>query len=142
MNGSAKYSSHIQPTFAIPTLPDHAPGVASSDPSGVSAKRSVQVPKTSFPEASMPVLLSKIKELNTGSLAVIVEGVYKELNAVIKKNAIEAKIREIGEKSKDGGNAKVWVVKPEVRVSLIFTVYAQTHQIPRRHYTDSFNDSE
>lgn len=66
----------------------------------------------------MPALIAKIKELNTGSLAVIVEGVYKELNAVIKKNAIEAKIREIGEKSKDaGGGGKVWVIKAEVRVS-------------------------
>lgn len=113
-----KHTSHAQATFAVPALPDHV-AAAPSDPSNTPIKRPIQAPKTAFPEASMPVLIAKIKELNTGSLAVIVESVYKELNAVTKKNAIEAKIREIGDKAKDGGNAKVWVVKPEVRVSFL-----------------------
>ena len=65
----------------------------------------------------MPLLLAKIKELDTGNLTFIVETVYKELStqkAGVKKNAIEAKVREVGEKCKE---KKVWVVKAEVRVS-------------------------
>lgn len=72
----------------------------------------------------MPLLLAKIKELDTGNLTFIVETVYKELStqkAGVKKNAIEAKVREIGEKSKDGGSAKVWVVKPDVRVRRVLS---------------------
>lgn len=67
----------------------------------------------------MPLLLAKIKELDTGNLTFIVETVYKELStqkAGVKKNAIEVKVREVGEKSKDSGSAKVWVVKRDVRV--------------------------
>lgn len=110
-----KHTSQIPPTFAVPALPEHVTA-ASSDASAVPAKRALLTPKTSFPDASMPVLLVKIKELNTGSLPVIVDGVYKELNAAVKKNAIEAKVREIGEKRKEGAGAKVWVVRPEVIV--------------------------
>jgi len=103
--------------FAVPSLPAHVAS-ASSAPASLSAgqaKRPLAAPKRAFPEASMPVLLAKIKELNTGSLAVIVEGVYKELNSLVKKNAIEAKVREIGEKRKEAGAGKVWVVKPEFK---------------------------
>lgn len=109
--------------FAVPALPAHVISTSSApaNPSIDQAKRLTAAPKTAFPEASMPALLAKIKELNTGSLAVIIEGVYKELNALVKKNAIEAKVREIGEKSKEAGAGKVWVVKPEVRVSTFRT---------------------
>ena len=127
MSATVGHKSALQglaATFAVPAIPAHVTAATTNSPptdpavaGTTQAKRPIQPPKTLFPEASMPVLFAKIKELNTGSLAVIVEGVYKELNAAIKKNAIEAKIREIGEKSKDGGSAKVWVVKPEIRVS-------------------------
>ncbi len=41
---------------------------------------------------------------------------YKELSEFkVKKNAIEAKVKEIGEKSREG--KKLWVIKPEVKVS-------------------------
>ncbi|GJE86884.1 CAF1A domain-containing protein [Phanerochaete sordida] len=100
--------------FAVPALPAHVASMPAA-PANPDAKRPAVAPKTAFPEASMPVLLAKIRELNTGSLAVIVEGVYKELGTLVKKNAIEAKVREVGEKSKEAGAGKVWVVKPEVR---------------------------
>ncbi|EKM55675.1 uncharacterized protein PHACADRAFT_209196 [Phanerochaete carnosa HHB-10118-sp] len=102
--------------FAVPALPAHVASASSAlgSLSIEQAKRPMAAPKTAFPEASVPVLLAKIKELNTGSLAVIVEGVYKELNALVKKNAIEAKVREIGEKSREPGAGKVWVVRSEV----------------------------
>lgn len=42
------------------------------------------------------------------------ETVHHELQAhKVKKNAIEAKVREVGEKSKE---RKVWVVRPDVKV--------------------------
>ena len=56
-----------------------------------------------------------MEELATGSLLGIIEAVHRELQVhKVKKNAIEAKIREIGEKCKE---RKIWVVKPELRVS-------------------------
>ncbi|KIP01717.1 hypothetical protein PHLGIDRAFT_80200, partial [Phlebiopsis gigantea 11061_1 CR5-6] len=115
-----KHTSQTQPVFAVPALPEHV-AASSSDVSAAPAKRALPAPKTSFPDASMPALLAKIQELNTGSLPVIVDGVYKELSAAVKKNAIEAKVREIGEKKKkEGAGAKVWVVRPEIRVRWFF----------------------
>lgn len=39
------------------------------------------------------------------------DSIYQDLRShKIKKNAIEAKVKEVGEKSKDG--KKVWVLKP------------------------------
>ena len=57
--------------------------------------------------------------METGNITAIVEVVYQELrNHKVKKNAIEAKVREIGEKNK-----KIWVVKAEVKVSIYILVY-------------------
>lgn len=83
-------------------------------PSKRAAGTSGPKPKNPFPEAHLPALLSKIETLATGSLISIVETVYQELKEhKVKKNAIEAKVREVGEKCKD---KKVWVVKPVVSV--------------------------
>ena len=79
-------------------------------------------PKTSFPDAHVPFLLTKIEELDTGNLTFIVESVYKELKSLqgtvgvpaVKKNAIEAKVKEVGEKDR-----KVWIVRPEIKVSFV-----------------------
>ena len=50
----------------------------------------------------------------------IVETVHRELQAhKVKKNAIEAKVREVGEKCKE---KKVWIVKADVRVSGTMTI--------------------
>lgn len=107
-------NSQADPSFAVPSLPG-----AVQPPPGTAApsayKRTTNsVPKTFFPEAHLGTLLAKITDLSTPSLAFLVESVYQDLRTYkIKKNAIEAKVREIGEKSKD---KKVWVVKPAVQV--------------------------
>ena len=50
------------------------------------------------------------------------ETVHRELQAHrVKKNAIEAKVREVGEKSKE---RKVWVVRADIKVS-IFQWYSE-----------------
>lgn len=50
------------------------------------------------------------------SFVLLVETIYQELKAhKVKKIAIEAKIREVGEKCKE---KKVWVVKPALEVGL------------------------
>lgn len=74
------------------------------------AKRTIgSAPKTAFPEAHLGTLLAKITDLATPSFNFLVDSIYQDLRIYkIKKNAIEAKVREMGEKSKD---KKVWVVK-------------------------------
>lgn len=132
-------ASKTQPTltnsgFAVPPLPARLSfsNLAVPSPSGPNAlqptlpgaaalqtKRPLLQPKTSFPDAHVPFLITKIKELDTGNLTFIVESVYKELKNLpktvgvpnVKKNAIEAKVKEVGEKDK-----KVWIVKPEIKV--------------------------
>lgn len=48
------------------------------------------------------------------SFVLLVETIYQELKTQkVKKVAIEAKIREVGEKCKE---KKVWVVKPAFKV--------------------------
>lgn len=81
-------------------------------------------PKTVFPESLVPTLLSTVGTLETGNLTFIVESVHKTLSSSsgteaagagkVKKNAIEAKVREMCEKSQEG--RRVWVVKPEIKV--------------------------
>jgi chromatin assembly factor 1 subunit A len=120
--------------FAVPVLPDHvhdssAPPVLGSTSGDTSvdmsslhpnaalstgAKRAPLKPKSAFPEALVPALLAKIDALNTGSIILIVESAYQDMKAQkgVKKNSLEAKIREVSEKSQ-----KVWTVKPDMRVS-------------------------
>lgn len=110
--------------FIVPDLPPHVTAALKSNghltvpaPSGTTSpgiKRStapLPKPKTVFPDQHIPLLLAKITELETGNLTFIVETIYKELGEFhVKKNAIEAKVKEVGEKSK--GGKRVWVVKP------------------------------
>ena len=124
--------------FVIPALPPHltksspnpnlgllTPSSSSSSSTGLAAspgantKRSGQMPKKAFPDAHLAHLLTRIGELETSSLQCIVETVHRELQAhKVKKNAIEAKVREVGEKCKE---KKVWIVKAEVKVNLYST---------------------
>lgn len=70
--------------------------------------------KIVFPEAHLSTLLAKITALATPNLIFLVDSIYQDLRPYkVKKNAIEAKVREMGEKSKD---KKVWVVKQAVQV--------------------------
>ncbi len=71
----------------------------------------------------MDMLLAKIAQLQASSITSLVESIYLDLREFkVKKVAIEAKVREVGEKCKD---RKVWVVKPNFRplVSLLNGVY-------------------
>ncbi|KAJ3562966.1 hypothetical protein NP233_g9247 [Leucocoprinus birnbaumii] len=71
--------------------------------------------KNPFPDAHLPYLLNKISELQMASFVLLVETIYQELKThKVKKVAIEAKIREVGEKCKD---KKVWIVKPGLKAS-------------------------
>ncbi|KAI0831100.1 hypothetical protein BC628DRAFT_1352269 [Trametes gibbosa] len=121
---------HTSDGFAIPALPSHlanssapttspgtplgpAPSSSATPLASPSTKRGGLAPKTAFPDAHLPHLLARIDALATSSLHCIVETVYRELQAHrVKKNAIEAKVREVGEKSRE---RKVWVVRAEVK---------------------------
>ncbi|KAI9064229.1 hypothetical protein FKP32DRAFT_1591658 [Trametes sanguinea] len=125
-SSSGRQAQQTSDGFVIPALPPHIAKSTSSAsslptsstsqggaPSTPPTKRGTLAPKTAFPEAHLPYLLSRIEELATSSLQGIVETVHRELQAHrVKKNAIEAKVREVGEKCKE---KKVWVVRSEVK---------------------------
>lgn len=94
------------------------------------SKRTISTaPKTVFPEAHLDALLAKITDLATPSLTFLVESIYQDLRIYkVKKNAIEAKVREMGEKSKD---KKVWIVKQGVQVgSMLSCDTADVNRFP------------
>ncbi|KAF6764704.1 CoCAF-1 [Ephemerocybe angulata] len=63
-----------------------------------------------FPDAHLPFLINKIAELETSSFVLLVETIYEALKPnKVTKAAVEAKIREVGEKDKV---KKKWVLKP------------------------------
>ncbi|SJL00238.1 uncharacterized protein ARMOST_03550 [Armillaria ostoyae] len=106
--------------FAVPSVPVRPSKAQESSnmvvqplaivPKDSVPKKPAPPPKTVFPEAHLPLLLSKINTLQTANLTFLVEAIYQDLRAhKVKKNAIEAKVREVGEKSKD---TKFWKVKP------------------------------
>ncbi|CCM02854.1 uncharacterized protein FIBRA_04966 [Fibroporia radiculosa] len=113
-------SQHPDVQFAVPALPSRLnapPSTSTSAPSTTtpSQKRSLLIPKTTFPEAHIPLLLQRMASLATNNLTFIVESVHQDLREQrVKKNAIEAKVREIGEKCK---MQKIWVVKPDVKAA-------------------------
>ncbi|KAG1826950.1 uncharacterized protein BJ212DRAFT_1474155 [Suillus subaureus] len=104
--------------FAIPSLPNRLLGnnSAAESPAAAAAQASANkratpasTPKTTFPDAHVPFLISKITTLATANLTFIVESVHQELREhKVKKNAIEAKVREVAEKSKE---KKIWVIR-------------------------------
>ncbi|KAF9227860.1 hypothetical protein BS17DRAFT_877944 [Gyrodon lividus] len=106
------------PAFPVPSLPDQV--LHNVGPAGTlvppTMKRSgipTSTPKTAFPDVHVGTLLTKIADLATPSLTFLVESIHQDLRVhKVKKNAIEAKVREVGEKSKD---KKIWVVKQAVR---------------------------
>ncbi|KAF8559629.1 hypothetical protein OG21DRAFT_1502866 [Imleria badia] len=99
---------------ADPPLPGMLQPLAGTAGPSASKRTMSSAPKTVFPEAHLGTLLAKITDLATPSLTFLVESIYQDLRIhKIKKNAIEAKVREMGEKSKD---KKVWVVKQSVQV--------------------------
>ncbi|KAG1891349.1 hypothetical protein F4604DRAFT_409243 [Suillus subluteus] len=103
--------------FAVPSLPNRLSGNSGAAESSSAAAQALvnkratpaSTPKTTFPDAHVPLLISKITTLATTNLTFIVESVHQELRAhKVKKNAIEAKVREMAEKSKE---KKIWVIR-------------------------------
>ena len=115
--------------FAVPALPPRLvasnPATHGNDSSANSPlgnanipKKPPPVPKSVFPEAHMQFLLQKITQLQASSINALVESIYLELREhKVKKIAIEAKVKEVGEKCKE---KKVWVIKPALLVSRPF----------------------
>jgi chromatin assembly factor 1 subunit A len=81
---------------------------ATPSPSNV-AKKAPAPSKSSFPDAHMQLLLTKITQLQASSINSLVESIYLDLREhKVKKVAIEAKVREVSEKCKD---KRYWVIK-------------------------------
>lgn len=111
--------------FVVPSVPDHlvhsntsqhASSVASSSPAAASVQpRKAATPKQPFPDQHLPFVLQQITTLQTGSFNFLVETIHRDLREHnVKKNMIEAKVREVGEKCKE---KKFWIVKPGIQVS-------------------------
>jgi chromatin assembly factor 1 subunit A len=115
MTAEESQQTNYESKFAVPSLPNRPSGnngaaESSATTQAPANKRAtaVSTPKTTFPDAHVPLLISKITALATANLTFIVESVYQELRAhKVKKNAIEAKVREVAEKSKE---KKIWVI--------------------------------
>ncbi|KAJ6496514.1 chromatin assembly factor 1 subunit A-domain-containing protein [Mycena vitilis] len=109
--------------FAVPSLPDRLvaatptrPDSSTAPPAATAAKRTTVAPKTVFPEAHLAQLLDKITASPTASLPILIDTIYQDLrNHKVKKNCIEAKVREVAEKCKV---KKVWVVRDTFRVAM------------------------
>lgn len=117
---NAKASSSTNDGFAVPSLPDRltAPSItgslAATPTPGTTTKKTPFVPKYPFPDTHLPFLLTKITTLQAASLPFLIEAIYQDLKVhKVKKNAIEAKIREVSERCKE---KKVWVIKPDLKV--------------------------
>lgn len=95
--------------FLVPVIPEHVNPTPNEPPASTSGpeRKPPLGPKHLFPEAHVPILLAKINELATGSIVLIVETLYQELKDYkVKKNSIEAKVRELAVKK-----GKIWVAK-------------------------------
>src|SRR6266702_3959940 len=121
--------SKLQPQFVIPALPPHllnssTPALDPASSNSTSshqpqAKRSRTTPKNPFPDAHLPFLKEKVASMGTTSLIALVETLYLDLKTHgVKKNAIEAKIREICVK----GQRHIWSLKANTEVSILFVV--------------------
>ncbi|KAG9318535.1 hypothetical protein JVU11DRAFT_626 [Chiua virens] len=102
-------NSQVDLSSTGPPLPGASQTLVGTSARSTSRRSINPPPKTAFPEAHLGTLLAKMTDLSTPNLTYLVESIYQDLRAhKIRKNAIEAKVREIGEKCKD---KKVWVVK-------------------------------
>ncbi|KAJ7046609.1 chromatin assembly factor 1 subunit A-domain-containing protein [Mycena alexandri] len=111
-----------QDGFAVPSLPDRLVAAnptqpdTSPVPSPAPTKRAALAPKTVFPDIHLTHLLNKITTSSTASLPILIDTIYQDLkDQKVKKNSIEAKVREVAEKCKV---KKVWIVKENFRVAV------------------------
>ncbi|KAJ6547391.1 chromatin assembly factor 1 subunit A-domain-containing protein [Mycena capillaripes] len=108
--------------FAVPSLPDRivvaSPArldLPAAPPAATVPKRAAIAPKTVFPEIHLAQLLAKITSSPTASLPILVDTIYQDLKVhKVKKNSVEAKVREVAEKCKV---KKVWIVKDNFQVA-------------------------
>ncbi|KAI0253932.1 chromatin assembly factor 1 subunit A-domain-containing protein [Lactifluus subvellereus] len=119
----------LQPQFVMPALPPHllnsnppaSESASSNSANGQQpqAKRTRGAPKIPFPDAHIPFLKEKVASMCTSSLIALVEALHLDLKThKVKKNAIEAKIREICVKDQ----RHVWSVKADTEVGMLFAV--------------------
>lgn len=105
--------------FVIPALPDHiklGDGSTSANSTTPANKRgsSQPVPKTTIPDSLLPEFVAMVHG-STSNRPVLVDEVYQALkDRGAKKNAVEAKFKEIAVKEK---GTKKWIVSEEVRKS-------------------------
>ncbi|KAH9028140.1 chromatin assembly factor 1 subunit A-domain-containing protein [Lactarius pseudohatsudake] len=116
--------SKLQPQFVIPALPPHlfnssTPVLDPTSSNSTSshqpqAKRPRTIPKNPFPDAHLPFLKEKVASMGTTSLISLIEALYLDLKTHgVKKNAIEAKVREICVK----GQRQIWSVKADTELT-------------------------
>ncbi|KAI9508476.1 hypothetical protein F5148DRAFT_1375796 [Russula earlei] len=106
-----------QSQFVMPALPPHivssntpTSGAASVNGQPSQAKRPRTTPKNPFPDVHLPFLKEKVASMATNSLIALVEALHLDLKTHrVKKNAIEAKIREICVKDQ----RHVWSLKTD-----------------------------
>jgi len=115
-----------QPQFVMPALPPHilnssTPSSEAASPNSVNgqrqpqSKRSRTIPKNPFPEAHLPFLKEKVASMGTTSLIALVEALHLDLKVhSVKKNAIEAKVREICIKDQ----RHIWSLKADTEVCM------------------------
>ncbi len=110
----------------MPALPPHV--LSSSTPSPEltasnsvngqqpQAKRPRTAPKNPFPDDHLPFLKEKVTSMGTSSLIALVEALHLDLkDHRVKKNAIEAKLREICVKDR----RHIWSVRADVEVCCV-----------------------
>ncbi|KAI0003285.1 hypothetical protein BJV74DRAFT_943985 [Russula compacta] len=115
-----------QSQFVMPALPPHIlksntpPSEAvSSNGQQSQAKRSRPTPKNQFPDVHLPVLKEKVASMGTSSLIALVEALHLDLKCHrVKKNAIEAKIREVCVKNQ----RHIWSLKGDTEVCMSLVV--------------------
>ncbi|KAH9171528.1 hypothetical protein EDB89DRAFT_2243493 [Lactarius sanguifluus] len=133
--------SKLQPQFVIPALPPHllnsSTGVLdpTSSNSATShqpqAKRPRTIPKNPFPDVHLPFLKEKVASMGTTSLISLIEALYLDLKTHgVKKNAIEAKVREICVK----GQRQIWSVKADTELTghVSSLAWKRWHHIKRK----------
>jgi chromatin assembly factor 1 subunit A len=109
----------------MPALPPHiiSSNTPSSEPAASSsvsgqqppAKRPRTTPKNPFPDAHLPFLKEKVANMGTSSLIALIEALHLDLKTHrVKKNAIEAKLREICVKDQ----RHIWSVKSDMEVCI------------------------
>ncbi|KAH9484042.1 Chromatin assembly factor 1 subunit A [Psilocybe cubensis] len=115
--------------FAIPALPPRLTSITNTSIGNSGTDLSTNTPtiaplvakkvqpttKFTFPEVYMPLLMAKFTQIQASSITALVESIYLDLKEhKVKKTAIEAKVREVGEKCKE---KKVWIIKPALLVN-------------------------